>query len=357
MRASWICRTPQPATVLRELWGFDMAPKPVEVLRSSLAKADQNDDRVWLGWANYAILTGQFAEATSRLKRCLSRRPNDLTLWQAQLELAVAIGDLDGFWKAVAHVPADQFDETEQLGFRAWLAAIHHDPAQEESELSRLIECDPGNAKALERLAVLNVASGRHREAEALHRRRDEISQAREKCRQILQDGLDVPDRAHVMSQLSSKLGRTFDAQAWSILAEAGLGARGGESLGVATDSGSPLPAFVMARATALSDAYGNANGRAAPSGPMLGECLADLMTDPRPQPREGEAVAERALALGSPAGSPSREGPGRAKAKKPSPDFVDDAQSSQAIQVPARERPHGAALAPRDDVRRRGPV
>ena len=76
MRASW-CRAPQPALVLKELWGFDMAPKPVELLKKSLSTADKNDDRVWLGWANHAILTGQFAEARSWLERCLSRRPDD----------------------------------------------------------------------------------------------------------------------------------------------------------------------------------------------------------------------------------------------------------------------------------------
>ncbi len=160
-----------------------MAPRPVELLKNSLSKADNNDDRVWLGWANHAILTGQFAEARSWLERCLSRRPDDRAVWQAQLELALATGDVDGFWTAVPHLPAAGFDESEVLAYRAWLAASNHDPEREERELSSLIACDPGNAKALERLAVLNVESGRHREAEALHRRRDEVSQAREMCR------------------------------------------------------------------------------------------------------------------------------------------------------------------------------
>ena len=84
------------------------APRPVELLKNSLSKADKNDDRVWLGWANHAILTGQFAEASSWLKRCLSRRPDDRAVWQAQLDLALATGDVDGFWTAVPHLPADR---------------------------------------------------------------------------------------------------------------------------------------------------------------------------------------------------------------------------------------------------------
>ncbi len=66
IRASW-CRAPQPALALKELWGIEMAPRPVELLKDSLSRSDQNDDRVWLGWANHAILTGQFAEARSWL--------------------------------------------------------------------------------------------------------------------------------------------------------------------------------------------------------------------------------------------------------------------------------------------------
>jgi enediyne biosynthesis protein E4 len=328
IRASW-CRAPQPALVLKELWGFDLAPKPVELLKSSLAMADKDDDRAWLGWANHAILTGQFAEASSWLERCLSRRPNDSAVWQAQLELALATSDVDGFWAALPHLPAGHFDEAEILAFRAWLAASNHDAQREEHELSSLIECDPGNAKALERLAVLNAESGRHREAEALHRRRDEISQAREKCRQILQDGLDVPDRAHVMAELSAKLGRTFDAQAWSILAEAGLGARGGDAPSLASANSSPLPASVIARANALSATHGIIGERVTGSGPTLSERIADLRLARRSQPGEGSAASEPASALGSHEGSPSQTIRAGAESKKSAPDFVDDTQAA----------------------------
>ena len=328
IRALW-CRAPQPGPVLKELWGFDMAPKPVELLKSSLSTADKNDDRVWLGCANHAILTGQFAEASSWLERCLSRRPDDLAVWQAQLELALATNDGGGFWAALTHLPSRHFEEAEILAFRALLAANNNDLEREEHELSSLIACDPGNANALERLAVLNAESGRHREAEALHRRRDEISQAREKCRQILQDGLDVPNRAHVLAELSAKLGRTFDAQAWSILAEAGLGARGGDQTGLTSPNSSPLPASVVARAAALSAAHQIAGERAARAGQTLSERLADLRTEPRIRQREGEASFEPAPALGSHGHSPSRDFRAGVESKKATPDFVDDAPSA----------------------------
>ena len=71
------------------------------------------------------------------------------------------------FWKAAAHLPADRFDAAAVLEFRAWLMAVRHDEAAEERELKALVDNDPGNAKALERLAVLMVQSGRREGSEA----------------------------------------------------------------------------------------------------------------------------------------------------------------------------------------------
>jgi hypothetical protein len=147
-----------------------------------------------------------------------------------------------------------------------------------------------------------------------------------------LQDGLDVPDRAHVMAELSSRLGRTFDAQAWTILADAGLGERGGEPAGVATDTPSPLPVAVAARAAALSAAHGSLGQPRAAATPKLGDCLADLRPQPRARQREREVPAGPETALGSPEGSASRQGAGAGagvgvgEPPKFQPNFVDDA-------------------------------
>ncbi len=314
IRASW-CRARQPALVLKELWGFDLAPKPVDLLKSSLRAADQDDDRVWLGWANHAILIGQFDEARSWLERCLSRRPDDLAVWQAQLDLALATGDVGGFWTAAPHLPAARFDLAEVLAYGAWLAASNHDPEREERVLSSLIGCDPGDAKALERLAVLNAEAGRHREAEVLHR-----GGARSKPgpRKVPPNPPGWRGRAEpepqVMAELSAKLGRTFDAQAWSILAEAGLGARGGDPPGSTPEGSSLLPDSLVDQATALSAAYGIVAERLTRAGPTLGERLADL----RPASVARQAKTTRAGVVRS-----------EAESKKVVADFVDDAQAA----------------------------
>ena len=160
IRASW-CRAPQPALALKELWGVEMGLRPVELVKDSLSKSDQNDDRVWLGWANHAILTGQFAEARSWLARCLGRRPDDVAVWQAQLELSLATRDVDGFWRAAPYLPAARYSRAEVQAFRAWLAASNHDRGQEESGSRELRSSATLEMRMrLRRLAVLNVESG-----------------------------------------------------------------------------------------------------------------------------------------------------------------------------------------------------
>ncbi len=92
LRASW-CRSPgrspDPSSVLKELWLLDHSPMPVEAWEQrALDQADHEDDRVWLGRANLAILTGRFAEAAGWLDRALARRPRDPAVWRAKLALA-----------------------------------------------------------------------------------------------------------------------------------------------------------------------------------------------------------------------------------------------------------------------------
>ncbi len=152
IRASW-CRSPDPAATLKELWALDHSPMPVESWRRALESADDDDDRVWLGRANSAILTGRFDAALGWLDRCLKQRPDDPAIWQAQLDLALATDDATGFWEAAHHLPLDRFDPATQQSFRAWAAKHCGDPAREMRELKALIQQDPGNAKALERLA------------------------------------------------------------------------------------------------------------------------------------------------------------------------------------------------------------
>ncbi len=122
-----------------------------------------------------------------------------------------------------------------------------------------------------------------------------------------------MPNRARVLADLSAQMGRTFDAQAWTILDEAGLG---DHSLvpPLTADGSSPLPASFVARAAALSATYGPVGKDVARAGPMLSESLVDL----RPA-----AVGRQAKT------THPRIGHADAEPRKCVPEFIDDAQAA----------------------------
>jgi tetratricopeptide (TPR) repeat protein len=245
LRASWhrsFGRTPDPASVLKELWLLDRSPMPVEAVQGALDRADGEDDRVWLGRANIAILTGRFAEAAGWLDRALARRPTDPAVWRAKLALARAVGDVSGVREAAGRLPAESFEPGAIASLRAWLAGRFGRADDERHELEALIRDDPGNAPALERLAVLTFESGQLGESEGFRRQKAEVDQAHDRTRKILLDA-DLASRAGELARLCHRLGREFDARGWSLLAEAG--------------PGPAFPPGILARADALSAPYG----------------------------------------------------------------------------------------------------
>ena len=191
---------------LKELWTLDHGPMPVEAWSRALEAADGDDDRVWLGRANQAISTGHFEDAARWLDRCAARRCEDTAVWRARLNLALATGDAAGFWKAVRHLPVDKFDAATILSLRAWLMALRHDEAGEERELRAIFAVDPGNTKALERLAALMVQPGRVSESEELHRRKAELDRTHDKYQSMLK-GDDLPSHAAELAELAATLG------------------------------------------------------------------------------------------------------------------------------------------------------
>jgi len=314
IRGSW-SRSPGPAAVLKELWVVDHSPMPVESWRLALEKADTDDDRVWLGRANVAILTGRFAEATPWLDRCALRRPDDPAVWQARLDLAIATDDLAGFWRAAPHRSADCLDPASVSTIRAWLGGRRGDPKAEEQALGNLLEADPGNGRAIERLAALLVQSGRVREAEDLHRRKAELDRAHDKFRKMLFDSDDLSSRAGVLSELSGKLGRGFDAQAWSLIAAAGLRDPGPAPAGSQPDDGPPpWPPPLAVKAAALSAPFVALPSVRQQAGPTLSDQLADLRPPTPP-------LAETGARAGEPTGA--------SDSSRVTPEFVDDAETA----------------------------
>jgi enediyne biosynthesis protein E4 len=308
VRGSW-SHSPTPAVDLKELWTLDHSAMPVEAWKRALDAADGDDDRVWLGRATVAITTGNWGEAAPWLERCLSRRPDDPAVWRARLELAVGASDEAGFWSAVDHLQAAQFDAPAVLKLRAWLMALHRDQAAQERELRALVAVDPANTKALERLAVLMVPLGRAKESEDWHRRKAEVDRAHDKYRKAMFDGDDLSSRAEMLAALATTLGRTFDSQAWAILADSQLRDPAPMAAGSPTVAVSPIPGRLTARAAELSAPYAFGTRERSRAGPALADQLVAL------RPADARAV--------------SAAGPKRVDASRASPDFVDDADKA----------------------------
>ncbi|MDR3622935.1 MAG: FG-GAP-like repeat-containing protein [Paludisphaera borealis] len=297
LRASW-GRGPEPAAVLKELWLLDYSSMPIEAWRAALGKAEADDDRVWLGQARHAILTGRFADARALLDRCLKRRPDDLPVWRARLDLALADDDLDGFREASARLAADRWSDADIHGLRAWIARRRRDPQAERLALQALLKDRPADAPTLERLAALALENNAAPEAEDLHRLKARTDIAKDRFRKlILDDGL-LLERAGELADLSRTLDRDFDARAWSLLAEASTAA----PVSFAA-SASPTDSIVR-QARALSASTGSASS----GGDTLAQRLDDVL--------RGSAANDSESIASKPSGG-----------RGPAPMFVDDAE------------------------------
>ncbi len=206
-----------PAVVLRRIYLLDNAAFPLEYVRSTLERADPEDDRVWLGKANLAAWSGQFEDAARWLDRCAAARPDDPPVWRAHLELAVAALDLDRFDRACAHLHAGDFSAVDLLRLRAWLAARLGDPVHEHAALAALAGEDSGNMGAWDRLAELAVAAGRGREAEEYRRRKAALNADRKRYKNLI-DRDDRVAHAKELERLAVNLGRRLEARGWSLL-------------------------------------------------------------------------------------------------------------------------------------------
>src|SRR5262249_26374912 len=176
------------------------------------------DDRVWLGRANLAIRSGRFDEARSWLDACRQRRPGDPAVWRSWLDWAQETKELDEVELALRHLPADRFLPPEVKALRARLFAVRGDLIAERTALTTLVEQDPGNLAALERLADLAFQTGQTDRAARLRQRKAELDQVKDRYRKLL-SGNDLVSQATTLAELAEALGRRFEARGWWTIA------------------------------------------------------------------------------------------------------------------------------------------
>jgi len=212
--------------LLRQLANLDsIVPVPIEKIWPTLEKAAEHspdDDRIWLGRANLAIRTGEFAKARRWLDDCLQKRPHDAAVWRSRLELALATGDVAGARDALGHLPSDRVPPAEVLALRAWFAARSGDQERERRALEKLVERAPGRVQAVERLAELELLAGRPESAARLRARKAELDRAKIHYEMIVtKPSAEAVLQSAELARQAEVLDRKFEARAlWSVVLE-----------------------------------------------------------------------------------------------------------------------------------------
>ena len=185
-----------------------------------MTRPTNDDDRVWLGRARHAILTGRFGDAEAWLGRCLDRRPDDPAVWRACLDLAVATEDGPRFWEAAGRIPAEGAPPWEIAALRSWLAARSGDRRAERRESTRLVELQPlplAGPGASGRAGTGSRGSRRRPSASSGARPRStapRIASTSSSCARSTSGRMPANSPG-----LSAVLGRPFDQHAWSLVA------------------------------------------------------------------------------------------------------------------------------------------
>ena len=129
-----------------------------------------------------------------------------------RLDFASGRDDREGVRRALAHLPAALFSPAERLEWKAWLTSRTGDAAAESNALRRLLDVDPANANALDRLATLATEAGDRDQARDYRRRKAEIDDAKDHYRRVMGEPI-VAARFAEYAALAETLNRTFEAR------------------------------------------------------------------------------------------------------------------------------------------------
>ena len=156
--------TAQPADVLRSHWLAENAATLVGTgsRRGRSRRASTRPTTTASGWhkpvsPRRPVTFPAGRRPPSTVRRTPSRRFRRLA---RRLDLRAWRDEPEGVHRALAHLPAALFSPAERLEWKAWLASRAGDAAAESNALRRLLDVDPANANALDRLATLATEAG-----------------------------------------------------------------------------------------------------------------------------------------------------------------------------------------------------
>jgi enediyne biosynthesis protein E4 len=212
----------EPAIVLlRQHIELTSKATPVDALRAFIdtaARLAPQDDRVWLARANLAIRTGALEEAGRWLDSCLRLRPDDVQVWRTRLTWGMATDRIDIVQQAVKHLPSSELGPAQSHRLNAWLASRRGDVETERQEQQRLIEANPTDLAALDRLVQLAEKEGQHTKAAELGRKKAETDRLQARYDKLYERNQPIRDAVE-MARLAEHLGRWFEARVFLVLA------------------------------------------------------------------------------------------------------------------------------------------
>jgi tetratricopeptide (TPR) repeat protein len=203
-----------------QLW---LKPPAIEEIRSFLdqvARSASEDDRGWLGKAKLATRVGTYDEAARWLDACLRRRPDDIPIWRARLDWALATHRLADVRQALGRLPVEDSTPAEVQRLSAWLAAFRGDLEKERQALERLVAINPADFNALDRLLAIAQNEDEADRADELRRQKAEVERLRARYEKLYKRNQTIRD-AREMARLAEHLGQSFEAKVLRTIAMA----------------------------------------------------------------------------------------------------------------------------------------
>jgi predicted Zn-dependent protease len=203
-----------------ELWRETPSVEASRSFLDQVTRTAPNDDRGWLGKAKLAIRAGAFDEAERWLAACLRRRPDDIAVWRARLDWALATHHLAEVRTALSHLPVEESTPAQVQRLTAWLAARSGDIACERRALEGLLAADPADFAAIDRLAAIAEKARDADRAGELRRNKSELERLQARYIQLDARNQTIRDAVE-LAGLAERLGRRFEAKVFLTIAAA----------------------------------------------------------------------------------------------------------------------------------------
>ena len=138
----------------------------------------------------------------------------------ARLDWAVTTNRIAEAKEAVKHLPAEQSSPAQVHKLAAWIAKNRGDEKSERRDLERLIDTDPADFEAIDRLIDLAVKHKQPQRATELRQLRSEIETLEIRYLKLFERNQPLRDAAE-MAHIANRIGRRFEAKAFRTVADA----------------------------------------------------------------------------------------------------------------------------------------